>query len=70
MSDQHCHTLSGHLIDTDAQFVSHEADNAEDDESGEDTGRTVADSYEYAVAKEVVVETVVAGQSDQSAPAW
>lgn len=49
--------------------MGHETDYTEDDESSEYTGGAVADSDEDTVAEEIVVESVVAGQGDESAPA-
>ena len=47
-------------------LVSHEADDGEDDEAGEDAGGTVGEGNEDGVPVAVVGELVVAGQRDQT----
>ena len=48
--------------------MSHEPDDPEDDESGEDAGDAVAAGHHDAVPEHVVGEVVVAGQSHHPAP--
>ena len=50
------------------QLVSHEPDDPEDDEAGEDAGDAVAAGHHDAVPEHVVGEVVVAGQGHHPAP--
>ena len=43
-------TLRGHVLHFNTQFVSHEADNAEYHEAGEEAGQTVATRYDEGVS--------------------
>ena len=46
-----------------------EADDGEDDETGEDAGEAVEDADEDCVSETVVAELVVGGEGDEAAPA-
>ena len=48
--------------------MGHVADDAEDDESGEEGRQNVARGDDEGVAEAVVVELVVAGQRDEATP--
>ena len=48
--------------------MSHEADDAEDDEAREDAGAAVANGHHDGVPVDVVVELVVGGQGDHHPP--
>ena len=50
------------------QFISHVANNPEDDEAGEHAGDAVTHGHDDGVPVHVVVEVVVAGQGDHHAP--
>ena len=62
-------TLGGDSIDGNAQVVGQKANNAENDQSGVEGRQDVAGSDEEGVFEAVVVELVVTGQSDETAPA-
>ncbi len=62
-------TRAGNFLNGLVQFISHEADKAEDYKASIEAGGAVGTGNDNRIAEDVVVELVVAGQGDESAPA-